>query len=154
MGKAPPILAASSPPSQPRAWESLFALTEFPLSAEFFSCWPNHRQSIARWSRAGRLRTRVPLPRPMPSRSFPSPALGERRHRRARRSRPHSLRRTGEKPTARLRIRSGVTGASRLTQTSFFSWDVLLTGQLAMASELSIFVPLRQALLYCFQFYE
>ena len=61
----------------------------------------------------------------------------------------------GREADARLRIPKRSYGrTSRLTQTSFFSWDVLPTGQLAMASELSIFVPLRQALLYCFRFYE
>jgi hypothetical protein len=35
----------------------------------------------------------------------------------------------------------------------FFSQNVQPSRQLAMASELSIFAPLRQALLYCFQFY-
>jgi hypothetical protein len=36
----------------------------------------------------------------------------------------------------------------------FFSQDVQLSRQIAMASELAIFAPLRQALLYCFQFYQ
>jgi hypothetical protein len=36
----------------------------------------------------------------------------------------------------------------------FFSRDVQPSRQIAMASELSIFAPLRQALLYCFQFYQ
>jgi hypothetical protein len=70
---------------------------------------------------------------------------------------PHLAVLDGTRAVGLMRTRRTATRFATSTLDArffFFSQDVQPSRQIAMASELSIFAPLRQALLYCFQFYQ